>query len=256
MRKLTCIGSLIALLVTGCGGGDGGGINEGPSVETGTADVAAMKTGAEEAASLNAALTSGNGEAVAGGALALSGLGMSAAQSKDGSGFALSVAQALTTMENEPATTGTKECSASSCTFKDYGVQGFTLTGSVTATDVGDGAKNVVWNMTGTGDTDAFGGADSGVDFKFTWSWKGDVTVSSTSLEGAAGSSGKGSGSAEGQSFSFEYGSFVKFTGVVLTGTGCPSGGTMMAKWWVNAKSGGRSQTQGAQASHTFNGCS
>lgn len=258
MRKLSCIGSLVAVLVAGCGGDDGGGINEGPSVGAGTANMQAMKEGVKTAADLQTALSAGSGEAVAGGALSLSSLGMSAAtKSGGGGGFGLTVAQALSTINAETGTTGTKECTASGCTFKDYGSGGFTLTGSLTVSDAGAGAKSVVWNITGSGDSDALGGGSSafGDDFKFTWNWKGDLTVSPTSLMGAAGGSGKGSGSAQGQSFSFEYGSFVKFNGVTMDTSGCPTGGSMTAKWWITAKSGSQTQTDGAQATQTFSGC-
>lgn len=254
MTKITCIGSLVAVLGLGCGGGgDGGGVSEGPSVAKGTADVAAMNSSAVQADNLNKALVSGSGEAVAGSALSLSSAGMTSV--KGGAGQALMVSQALSAME-ATGTTGTKTCTASGCVFDKFGNGGFTMTGSVTATDGAAGAKVVVWDLDGTLDASATNSTSGGAtDVKFVYNWKGNITVSATSIVGAAGGTWKGSGSQGGQSFTFDYGSLIKFNAVVLT-NGCATGGTITAKWWLVAKSGGQDSTQGAEGSHTFTACS
>lgn len=252
MKKMTCVASLVAVLGMGCGGDDGGGgISEGPSVAQGTADVQAMNSSAAQADTLNKALASGSGESVAGSALQLSSAGMTAVK---GGGQALT--QALTAVNAETGTTGTKTCTATGCVFDKYGAGGFTMTGSVTATDVAGGGKKVVWSLDGTLDASATNSNTSGFgDIKFTYNWKGDITVSATSIQGAAGGTWKGSGTTMGQSFTFDYGSLIKFESVVLTNS-CVTGGSITAKWWAVVKAGSQSQTQGAQGTHTFTSCS
>lgn len=255
MTKIACIGSMIAVLGLGCGGGGGGGVNEGPAVPKGTVNVAALGTSGAQADSLNKALGEGKGESVAGSALSLSNAGMGAVS--PGGAQALMVAQALSTINaTTPGATGTQTCTATGCVYDKFGNGGFTMTGSVTWTDVA-GAKKVVWDLDGTLDQSATGDVNfngGATDIKFVYNWKGDITVSATSIVGSAGGTWNGSGTTSGQSFTFNYGSFMKFEAVVLT-AGCVSGGTITAKWWVVANAGGQSSTQGAQGSHTFTGC-
>jgi hypothetical protein len=256
MTKIACIGSLIAVLGLGCGGGgDGGGVSEGPSVPKGTVNVMALGTSGAQADSLNKALVAGKGEAVAGSALSLSNAGMGAVT--PGGAQALMVAQALSTINADaPGVTGTQTCTATGCVYDKFGNGGFTMTGSVTWTDVA-GAKKVVWNLDGTLDQTSTGAVNvngGATDIKFVYNWKGDITVSATSIVGSAGGTWNGSGMQAGQSFTFNYGSLIKFDAVVLT-AGCVSGGTITAKWWVVANAGGQSNTQGAEGSHVFTAC-
>lgn len=257
MKKATAACSLVAVLGlgVGCGGDGGGGIDEGPSAMEGTANATVMASTAVQADTMRSAVEGGNGDGVASAAIGLSSAAMGAVTPRTGARAELEVAaQAQTIVNAETGTTGNKNCTPTGCTFDKYGSNGFTISGSVTATDAGMGVKNVVWNLTGSGDGSTVGGTGGFTGLKFTYTWKGDLTVSATSLAGAAGAVWKGTASANGQNVSFDYGSLIKFNSVVLA-SGCATGGSVFAKWWINAQSGGQSQAQAYQATQTFNGC-
>jgi hypothetical protein len=249
MKKLLLTISALAML--GCGGGGDDAIDEGPSSTTkGTAEPAAMKATVTQADGLTAALSAGNGEQLAGAALALSGGAMNAV--KGGSANALVINQMIADMKTE-GTTGTKTCTATGCTFDGFGNNGFKVSGSITASDAMGGGKHVVWKLTGSGDS--LGGSSAqGQDISFTFTWKGDLTVSATSLNGAAGATWSGSGMANGQSFSFDYGSLLKFQAITIDNH-CPTAGSVYAKWWLTAHAGSQNQSMAVDATHTFMGC-
>jgi hypothetical protein len=246
MKKLVL--TIGALAMLGCGGGGDDAIDEGPSSATkGTAEPAAMKATVTQADGLSAALAAGNGEALAGAAVSLSVGAMSAV--RGGSGQPLTVDRAIAAMSE--GTTGTKNCTATGCTFEGYGNGEFKVSGSITASDAMGGGKHVVWKLTGSGDGLSGGQAQN---ISFTFTWKGDLTVSATSLNGAAGATWSGSGTVNGQSFSFDYGSILKFQSVTIDNH-CPTAGSVYGKWWLTAHAGGQNQAQAVEATHTFMGC-
>jgi hypothetical protein len=250
MKKLAL--TIGALAMLGCGGGNSGGIDEGPSAQEGTAEPSAINATVTEADGLNSALSAQNGEALAGAAVGLSGAAMEAV--RPASGQKLTIQDAMTrTIADNTNTTGTKNCTPTGCTFDNFGDGNFTVSGSVTASDGMNGAKHIVWALSGKA-TDLGGSSQQVENLNFTFSWKGDLNASATSLDGAAGATWSGSGTAQGQSFSFDYGSIIKFQAITLANH-CATGGSVFAKWWVSAQSGGQSQNQAYQATHTFNGC-
>lgn len=257
MRKLTSMVALAGILGLGAcgsdGDGGGGGVSEGPKAQPGTANPTAMKSGVMQASGLNAAVASGSGDAVAGSAVSLSNSAMGAVMPGAArSGVELDMVGVINA-EPEDGTTGTKDCTMAGCTFKDYGTQGgFTITGSVTSSDAGDGIKKVVWDLTGKGSQSQSSGGFTNVDY--TYNWNGDLTVSPTAVNGAAGGVGRGKGSAQGTTFTFDSGSIMKFKDVV-TMNGCATGGSVYAKTWQIVKASGQGQSMAWEATHNFNGC-
>lgn len=255
MRKLTSIMALAGLLGLGaCGsdGGGGGGVSEGPKAQAGTANPTAMKGGVMQASGMNTAVASGNGDAVAGSALSLSNSAMGAVMPGAArSGPELDMVGVINA-EPTSGTTGTKDCTMAGCTFKDYGTQGvFTISGSVTSSDAGDGMKKVVWDLTGKGTQSQSSGF---TNLDYTYNWNGDLMVSATAVNGAAGGVGSGKGTAQGQTFTFNSGSIMKFQNVV-TMNGCGTGGSVYAKTWQIVKAGGQGQTMAWEATHNLTGC-
>jgi hypothetical protein len=252
MKKFMVIGAL-AILGSNCGGGNDAAIDEGPSnAMAGTADPGAMKSSVVQADGLTTAISSKNGAQISSAALALSLGGMEAV--REGMSQPLSVVMSTIAATTSDKTTGTMNCNETGCTFDAYGANGFTVSGSVTASDAMGGGKHVVWNLSGSGNEAAAGGQSSVQNLDFHFAWKGDLTVSPTSLVGAAGASWAGSGTVNGQSFSFDYGSLLKFQNVTIANH-CPTGGSVFAKQWLTANAGGQSQVKAYQATHTFNGC-
>jgi hypothetical protein len=253
MNKLAVSLGVLAIFGTSCGGSDGG-IDEGPSAMEGTVEPTAAKSTVTRADGLSAAISSQNGDQIAGAAVALSVGAMGAVRPKTGK--ALTVMDqviASTTGGDAAAMTGSKTCTPTGCTFEGFGNGAFTVSGSVSASDAPNGAKKIVWTLTGKG-SDISGSSAQLQNLNFEFTWKGDITASATSLTGAAGATWTGSGTAQGQSFSFNYGSLVKFQDITLMAH-CPTAGSVFGKWWVSAHSGGQDQSQAYQATHTFNGC-
>jgi len=251
MKKLVLTIGALAMFGSGCGGGGDDAIDEGPSSATkGTAEPAAMKASVTQADGLTTALTAGNGEQLANAALALSVGAMGAV--KGGAAKMLTVEQMIADTKTE--VTGTKNCTATGCTFEGFGNGSFKITGSITASDAMGGGKHLVWKLTGSGDNFAGASSTSVQNLNFTFTWKGDLTVSATSLNGAAGATWTGSGTANGQSFSFDYGSVLKFQGVTIDNH-CPTAGSVYGKWWLTAHAGGQNQAMAVEATHTFMGC-
>jgi hypothetical protein len=215
----------------------------------GTADPAAMKESVSAADGLTAAIASKNGEEIAGAAVELSIGAMGAV--RPGSTQKLTIDRMIAAGADQMIT-GTKTCTDTGCTFSGYGDGQFKVSGSVTASEAMGGGKHIVWALTGSASN--FGGDQAGTSINFEFTWKGDLTATATSLNGAAGATWDGSGTAQGMSFTFNYGSILKFQNITITDH-CPTAGSVFGKWWVNAQSGGRSQSQAYQATHTFNGC-
>jgi hypothetical protein len=252
MKKLVLTIGALAMFGNGCGGGDDAAIDEGPSGATkGTAEPGAMKATVTQADGLSAALAAGNGEQLAGAAVALSVGAMGAV--KGGSAGALMVQQMIAA-DTKTEVTGTKTCTATGCTFDAFGSSGFKVSGSITASDAMGGGKHVVWKLTGTGDNLGGSSASGAQNVSFTFTWKGDLTVTATSLNGAAGATWSGSGMVNGQSFSFDYGSVLKFMSVTIDNH-CPTAGSVYGKWWLTAHASGHDQSQAVEATHTFMGC-
>jgi hypothetical protein len=254
MTRLALFFGAAALLAGGCGGEEG--IDEGPDAQEGRAEPLLMRATVTQADGLRTALAAQNGDAIAGAAVSLSVGAMNAVRPAIGA-QPLSISQQMQVLaQTTPggATSGSKSCTATGCTFTSFGNGQFTISGSVSSTEVAGGAKRVLWSLTGTTTAAAIptSGQVQGLDFSY--SWKGDLTVSPTSIAGAAGSTWSGGGQTQGQSFDFNYGSVVKFQGVTVE-NGCPTAGGVFAKWWISVEAAGQSQTQAYQATHRFNGC-
>jgi hypothetical protein len=252
MKKLSLAFAAVTMLGLGCGGEDGG-IDSGPSAMEGTANPAAMTSAAVQAGALRTALESKNGAGIASAALGLSGAG-TASVSPRAPGAALTVQDMVNQMQtNAVMTVGNVSCTETGCTFDKYGVSGsnmLTISGSINATDAGNGAKKVVWSLTGSGTFSGVQGSTAS-NLSFSYQWKGDITVSATSVSGAAGSTWSGSGEVNGQSLEYAFGSYLKLDNITFTSQ-MPTGGSIYAKMWITASVGGNTQSEAFQATHKF----
>jgi hypothetical protein len=253
MKKLSLVLAAVSMLGLGCGGEDG--IDTGPNAMEGTANPTAMVSSAMQADNLRTALEAKNGAAIASAALGLSFAG-TASVSPGATGAPLTLKEMVGAMPtNAVMTSGNVSCTETGCTFDNYGVGGpyvYTISGSITATDAGNGAKKVGWSLTGTGN---FAGVQTSTaaNISFSYQWKGDLTVSATSVNGAAGSTWSPSGTVQGQSFTYAVGSYVRLDTITFASR-MPAGGSIYAKMWVTTSEAGNTQSQAYQATYRFGG--
>jgi hypothetical protein len=252
MKKLLACGLLCVMGALGCGGD--GGIDEGPSASEGTPNLVAMRAAVMTADRLRLAVAAGNGGAISGAAISLSNTAMSAVRPKSiTQPLVEEIAQAQTV--NPPGTTGTANCTPAGCTFDNYTMSGFSISGTVTASDAGNGASHVVWSLNGKQATSNSLPPSSGVTVgALSYKFRGDMTLSPTSATGAAGGDASGSGTVQGQSFTASQGNILKLLDVQLM-DGCPTAGNVFAKWWQTAHVSGQSQSQAFQATQAVVGC-
>ena len=226
--KRSCVLAAATVLGLGCGGDDDS-IDTGPSAMQGTANATVMKSSALQADTLRAAIDAKNGAGIAAcrDSAKCSAAATAAVLPANGVAMPLTVQETIAIMQAQTTMTGgSVNCTETGCTFDKYGVSGansFSISGSLKTTDAGNGAKHVVWSLTGTGN---FTGQQSTAvgNLQFSYQWKGDLTVSPTSVTGAAGSTWSGSGMTNGQSFNYDFGSYLKLDNVTF---GVPDG-----HWW------------------------
>jgi hypothetical protein len=218
--------ALVAVAAAACGGDDH---------DKGTVNTANAKASVENVGKVNTAMTANNGANAA-----------SAVQSMTQAG------QAIVTPAGQPqrligllpetfprpdlsnAVGGTADCTATSCTFNNYG----------------DDSTGSAWKINGTitrtGDTTKFD-----LDYDITsagtslkWDISGDVTITATSIDGSVHSHGVTnvdgtSGAPSGVNVTWD--TTVDYEAVALDAQGCATGGSVHAVVSYNVKAGGQS---------------
>ncbi|MGE0867825.1 MAG: hypothetical protein AB7P03_04660 [Kofleriaceae bacterium] len=129
------------------------------------------------------------------------------------------------------AVSGTAECTATSCTFDNYGdaTAGWLINGTISNSG-GTYSFDLSYDITSFGST-------------LKWNIDGSLTVTATSIDGQINSSGESSFEGEGGagSATIDWDVSVDYRDVVLDPNGCPTGGSVYAttSYEVSSSQGG-----------------
>lgn len=202
-----------------CGGGDGGG---GGNT---TANPASATQTVNQTGELQAAIGSmmGQSAGTALNAIGASAQGIVTPMYEGQTGALVQIQEALAqvhatgTVANANFAPGDCICDASgNCTFDQCGMgSGYEITGSIMKT--GDAyAIDVDVSLSSAG-------------IAYEWAYSGTITMTATSIDGHLEGDGSGTVTAGDMTISYSHDWSVDYNGIVLDGTGCPTGGSVEA---------------------------
>lgn len=231
---------LVGMMISACGGGE-------DAAMPGTVSSVQAQSAVSGSVMLRSAVDTMEGAQIAAAVLQVN-ASTSGIVTPQGAGTTKGLTSENVETVTQAQTSGMQSCTAAGCTFTDYSTGGSTLNGRVDVADAGDGAKSIKWDLTIEGS--GLGAAAGG--FGFNYNAKGDVTVSMTALNGEVHTVATVSGSNQGQSYEGGYTADVRYQSIVLS-NGKPTGGSIWAKVTSTGSSGGQTQSQAYEGTHTFN---
>ncbi|HEY4176630.1 MAG TPA: hypothetical protein VGM90_07360 [Kofleriaceae bacterium] len=229
MRNLKSLFLVGVVSLAACGGSDG--------AKEGMTDPAMAKVSVTQAAGVNTQLGMSNGMGAAG---AVSSLSTANQGIVTGGSARLGELQGLvpslpTTIENA---TGTATCTATGCTFEQYGDIGYVIDGSINK----------------SGDTLTFDLTEDFSSQMLHFDIDGMLTITATSIDGDFHSKGTTSGSQSG-GYTVNWDIAVEYNAVQINAAGCPTSGSVHATSKYDVTAGGQSANgYNVQGTVTFDG--
>lgn len=224
MNKIA-IASFVVVAVSACGGDDHA---------KGTVNTANAKASVENVGKVNTAMASSNGANAASAVQSMTQAGQAMVTPSGQPGRLLGLLpETFPRPDLSQAVSGTADCTATSCTFTNYG----------------DDASGSAWKINGTikktGDTTSFDldydVTSAGTSLK--WDISGDVTITATSIDGSVHSKGvtnvdAGSGAT---AVNVNWDTTVDYDAITLDAQGCATGGSVHAVVSYSVKANGQS---------------
>jgi hypothetical protein len=202
----------------------------GSDPDKGTVNTASAKSSVEEMGKINASMTAGNGANAASALQAMTSAGQSIVTPKGQAGRQLGLLpESFPHPDLSQAVSGTAECTATGCTFTNYGdPASFQINGTVNKS--GDTTTfDITYDVTS-------GGTQLG------WKIDGSVTLTATSIDGSVHSHGttKVDGSMTGGQGTIQitWDTSVDYEAIALDAQGCATGGSVHAVVSYDVKAG------------------
>ena len=223
MNKIA-IASFVAVAAAACGGDDHA---------KGTVNTASAKASVENVGKVNSSMAAGNGANAAAALQTMTSAGQSIVTPAQGGASRIGILpESFPRPDVANAVSGSAECSATMCTFNNYG----------------DDATGSSWKINGTisksGDKTTFNitydVASAGTSLK--WAIDGDVTVNATSIDGNIHSHGVTNVDAGSNSSAINvtWDTDVDYNAIALDAQGCATGGSVHAIVSYNVSAGGQ----------------
>lgn len=228
--------SALVVAAAACGGDD---------ASHGTVNTANAKASVEQLAKINSSMAASNGANAASALQALTSAGQSMVTPAGQAGRQIGLLpESFPRPDLSRAISGTAECSATSCTFNNYG------------DDTAGSSWSINGSITKSGDTTSFditykvASGGTTVD----WTIDGDVTVTATLVDGNVHSHGVtdvASGS-NNPGVNVTWDTAVDYNHITLDAQGCATGGDVHATVSYNVKSGGNGGSFAVQGGAAF----
>ncbi len=228
--------ALVAVAAAACGGDDHA---------KGTVNTASAKASVENVNKVQTSMAMSNGANAASAVQAMTQAGQSLVTPAGQPGRLLGLLpETFPRPDLSQAVSGTAECSATACTFTNYG----------------DDASGSAWKINGTikktGDTTTFD-----LDYDITsagtslkWDISGDITITATSIDGSVHSKGitnvDAGSNATGVSVNWD--TTVDYDAITLDAQGCATGGSVHAVVAYSVKAQGQSTSFDVEGSASF----
>jgi hypothetical protein len=224
---------LTVALLGACGG-------DGPDTKPGTVNAQSARASVEGMSDISQAFDNANGSSAASAVIALTAVGQTLVI--PGTAHEVPASAVLPVQwpkSNTESFTGSAECNASGCVFRDFGDTGtwgsYRINGTISRS--GDRYTfDLTYDITGQG-------------LDFHWEMDGDIRVTPALIDGSVSSRGDARVESEGERYDLSWDFDIDYNAIGLDGSGCPVSGSLAATVEVSGSGpsgGGSYRTAGS----------